>query len=190
MPIKPIDSSPQSRTAAGKAKATSAAAVLNSNISAITSIEREAMACRSGGERLGDVIARHAGRLWFITAHAIWFLGWMVVNAGVIPGIHAFDPYPYQFLTFVVSLEAIFLSLFILMSQNRANKQADSRSHLDLQINLLAEQESTKTLEMLQKLCEYHGLAVANDPEVEMLKHSTQPEQLLVELKKSLPKEC
>jgi len=150
-------------------------------------MERDATEGRSIGERMGDAIAHRAGRLWFIGAHAIWFGGWIVLNAGLVPGIRAFDPYPYQFLTFVVSLEAIFLSLFILMSQNRGNKQADSRSHLDLQINLLAEQESTKMLQMLQKLCEHHKLSIANDPEVELLEHPTQPETLLQELKENLP---
>jgi uncharacterized membrane protein len=158
-----------------------------SNISAIAAMERDATDCRSIGERMGDAIARYAGRLWFISAHAIWFGGWIFLNAGLVRGIPAFDPYPYQFLTFVVSLEAIFLSLFILMSQNRGNKQADSRSHLDLQVNLLAEQESTKMLEMLQKICEYHGLKIANDPELELLKNPTQPETLVQELKDSLP---
>ena len=107
-----------------------------------------------------------------------------------MPGIRPFDPFPYQFLTFVVSLEAIFLSLFILMSQNRANKQADARSHLDLQINLLAEQEATKMLEMLQSLCEYHKLAVARDPEVDLLKSPTKPAELLTELQEHLPGNC
>jgi uncharacterized membrane protein len=136
---------------------------------------------------MGDAIAHRAGRLWFISAHAIWFGGWILLNAGLVPGIRAFDPYPYQFLTFVVSLEAIFLSLFILMSQNRGNKQADSRSHLDLQINLLAEQESTKMLQMLQKLCEHHNLSIAHDPELELLTNPTEPETLLKELKENLP---
>ena len=82
------------------------------NVSAIMSIEREAVAARSIGERLGDVIARQAGRLWFIVAHLIWFGVWVLLNAGLIPSLGAFDRYPYQFLNFVVSLEAIFLSLF------------------------------------------------------------------------------
>ena len=137
------------------------------------------MSARSTAERVSDAVARHAGRVWFISAHAIWFSGWIALNTGRVWGIHPFDPYPYQFLTFVVSLEAIFLSLFILMSQNRANRQADARSHLDLQINLLAEQESTKILQMLQSICVYHNLATAHDPEVENLKSPTEPAQLL-----------
>lgn len=157
------------------------------NVSAITTIEKDAMAARSGGERVSDAIAHQAGRTWFIAAHAAWFGGWILVNAGKIPGIRPFDPFPYQFLTFVVSLEAIFLSLFILMSQNRANKQADARSHLDLQINMLSEQESTKMLQMLQSLCEHHKLPVARDPEVDLLKSPTKPAELLTELQKHLP---
>ena len=90
----------------------------------------------------------------------------------------------------MVSLEAIFLSLFILMSQNRSSSQADARAHLDLQINLLSEQESTKMLQMLRSLCRHHGLADASDPEVEHLEHRTEPEELLRELKESLPENC
>jgi uncharacterized membrane protein len=159
----------------------------NANITAITAMERAALDSRTSGERLGDAVARHAGRSWFIAAHFIWFAAWIVLNSDWIVFIRPFDPYPYAFLTFVVSLEAIFLSLFILMSQNRGAKQADDRAHLDLQINLLAEQESTKMLQMLQSLCEYHGLAKARDPEVEKLTVATKPDELLRELKESLP---
>lgn len=125
--------------------------------------------------------------MWFVIFHIIWFSVWIALNTKLVTIIPPFDPFPFPFLTLVVSLESTFLSLFILMSQNRSNRQADSRSHLDLQINLLAEQESTKTLQMLQKLCEFHGLPIAKDPEVEVLAHSTEPEQLLEELKDKLP---
>lgn len=74
-----------------------------------------------------------------------------------------------------------------MMSQNRAGRQAEARSHLDLQINLLAEQESTKMLQMLQLLCRYHNLQAGSDPEVEALTSDTRPEELLEELKASLP---
>ncbi|MEO7650307.1 MAG: DUF1003 domain-containing protein, partial [Bryobacteraceae bacterium] len=127
---------------------------------------------------------------WFVGAHAVWFVGWILANFGALPYIHTFDPFPYPFLTFVVSLESIFLSLFIMMSQSRASRQADARAHLDLQINLLAEQESTKMLQMLQKLCEHHRLAIAHDPEVDALKTPTEPAELLDELKEKLPDNC
>jgi uncharacterized membrane protein len=86
-----------------------------------------------------------------------------------------------------VSLESIFLSLFILMSQNRATKQADQRAHLDLQINLLAEHENTKMLSMLQALCRHHRLIEASDPEVDELAKRTEPQQVLKELADNLP---
>src|SRR5262249_48756586 len=129
------------------------------NIAAISGMEKAALEERTPGERFGDALARCAGQMWFIAAHALWFGTWIILNRGLIPGVRPFDPYPFPFLTFVVSLEAIFLSLFILMSQNRASRQADARAHLDLQINLLSEQEATKMLQMLQKLCEHHGLS-------------------------------
>jgi uncharacterized membrane protein len=173
----------------GKTKLQDVPKVPNANIVAITEMERAALESRTSGERLSDTIARHAGKTWFVAAHGIWFAAWIVLNTGWIP-IHPFDPYPYPFLTFMVSLEAIFLSLFILMSQNRGAKQADDRAHLDLQINLLAEQESTKMLQMLQSLCEYHGLSKSHDPEVEMLKVATKPDELLKELKESMPEQC
>jgi uncharacterized membrane protein len=158
----------------------------NANIKAITALEKASLESRTSGERVGDAIARHAGRSWFIALHAGWFVAWVIMNSRISP-FPPFDPYPYPFLTFVVSLEAIFLSLFILMSQNRANRQADDRAHLDLQINLLAEQEATKMLQMLQELCDHHGLSIGKDPELEQLTAATRPEQLLDDLRASLP---
>jgi len=87
----------------------------------------------------------------------------------------------------LVSLESIFLSLFILMSQNRTSQQADQRNHLDLQINLLAEDENTKILQMLQALCEYHKLPVSRDPETKELAKRTEIHDVLSELKDNLP---
>jgi uncharacterized membrane protein len=92
-----------------------------------------------------------------------------------------------QLLTLVTSLEAIFLSLFILTSQNRANTQADQRSHLDLQINLLAKAEATASLKMLQALCAHHGLKIAHDPELKPLVQRTEPKTLVRELQTQLP---
>ena len=86
----------------------------------------------------------------FVYLHAIGFAVWMIFIES--------DPWPK--LTLIVSLEAIFLSTFILMSQNRQNNQAEHWSHLDLQVNLLAEQEATKMLQMLQSICERLGADV------------------------------
>ncbi len=159
------------------------------NVAAILALEQEEMERRSLAERFSDRLTNHAGRIWFIAVHGIWFAAWILLNTGIVPFTPRFDPFPYPLLTLVVSLEAIFLSLFILMSQNRANKQADARSHLDLQINLLAEQEATKMLKMLQSLCAHHALPIANDPELEHLQAPTEPARLLEELKANFPSE-
>ncbi len=89
----------------------------------------------------------------------------------------------------IVSLESIFLSLFILMSQNRSGLQADQRNHLDLQINLLSEEENTKMLQMLQALCEHHKLAIGNDPEIAAMTRRTEVKEVVSELQSNLPGE-
>jgi len=157
------------------------------NIRAICELEHSALARRSMGERLADRVANIAGKASFAVAHAFLFSAWLTINLGGIGHSAIFDPYPFQLLTLVTSLEAIFLSLFILTSQNRATSQADQRSHLDLQINLLAEEEATATLKMLQALCAHHGLEIANDPALLPLVKRTEPKTLLKEIQTELP---
>jgi uncharacterized membrane protein len=156
------------------------------NIKAISELEHSALAKRSTSARIGDAIATHAGKMWFIVFHVGWFAIWLWLNSGH-KGRLAFDPYPYQLLSTVVSLESIFLSLFILMSQNRGNIQADQRNHLDLQINLLSEEENTKMLQMLQAICEHHKLAIARDPEIKAMTKQTEISEVLSELQEHLP---
>jgi len=99
----------------------------------------------------------------------------------------AFDPYPFSLLNVFVSLEAIFLTSFVLMTQNRMTKQADRRAHLDLQVNLLAEQELTAILQMLYALCQKAGTcARINDVRVEQLLRDTDIVQLAITLEKEL----
>jgi uncharacterized membrane protein len=119
------------------------------------------------------------------TCAVVWRLD--VLNSAHVPGVRAFDPFPYMGLTTIVSLEAIFLSLFILVSQNRATRRADERAHLDLQINLMAERENTKMLRLLQALCAHHGLAEAADWEVDEMLRETEPASIARELEKHLP---
>lgn len=154
------------------------------NVEAISAMEREALEKRSLWARIGDGIAIRAGQMWFIALHAVFFAGWIWTNLKVHP---PFDPFPFPLLTLVVALEAIFLSLFILMSQNRSNIQAEQRNHLDLQINLLAEHENTKMLQMLHTLCAHQGLVIDKDPEIEELKARTEPQEVLEQLKSNLP---
>ena len=130
----------------------SGATHMEKNVRAIASLEENAMAERSPADRLSDGLTRVAGSATCVALHAIGFTAWIVVNAGLVPGVAPFDPYPFSFLTLVVSLEAIFLSIFVLMAQNRAARLGDRRAHLDLQVDLLAERELTAMLHMLRAL--------------------------------------
>src|SRR5580658_2108966 len=156
------------------------------NIKAISELEHSALAQRTVSARIGDAIASHAGKMWFIVFHAVWFSFWLWLNSKS-KSTFAFDPFPFQLLSTIVSLESIFLSLFILMSQNRSNVQADQRNHLELQINLLSEDENTKMLQMLRALCEHQKLKIANDPEIREMTKRTEINDVLSELQDSLP---
>jgi uncharacterized membrane protein len=157
------------------------------SIKAVSDLEHAALARRTTAEAFSDFVVSQGGRPAVIALHAVWFAIWMAWNSGHIPGIHAFDPFPFMGLSTIVSLEAIFLSLFILVSQNRATRRADERAHLDLQINLMAEREATKMLRLLQALCAYHGLAEAGDVEVDEMLRETEPAIIARELEKHLP---
>jgi uncharacterized membrane protein len=135
------------------------------NVQAIKHWERAILLARSKAEQVSDWIACTAGSGPVLVLHVIWFGAWLTVNAGVVPGIRPFDPFPFPFLTMTVSLEAIFLALFVLASQNRLARQADKRSHLDLQIDLLAEREMTAVLQLLQDLARHLDVRTTVTPE-------------------------
>ena len=125
------------------------------NLDAIRAWERSYLRARSTAAKLRDWVAATAGSGLVIAGHVVWFAGWLIVNAELVPGVPAFDPFPFPFLTLAVSLEAIFLALFVLASQNRLAEQADKRSHLDLQIDLLAEREMTAVLHLLRDISQH-----------------------------------
>src|SRR5262249_11289607 len=111
------------------------------NVELIRQLEEAAKQERTKSDLVAEVIARFCGSMTFVWVHVVWFGGWIILN--LIPGIEHIDPFPFTFLTLVVSLEAIFLSTFILISQNHDARISERRNHLDLQINLLSEQENT-----------------------------------------------
>jgi uncharacterized membrane protein len=131
---------------------------LQSNIEKILTLEKQSLQKLSPVEKLANKVTAFAGSTPCILLHLIWFGGWIVVNTHMIPGIIPFDPFPFGFLTLVVSLEAIFLTLLVLMSQNRMSKEADKRAQLTLQIDMLDEQETTLILRMVQKIANHLGL--------------------------------
>jgi uncharacterized membrane protein len=112
-------------------------------------------------DRLNDV----ASSPRFLAVHAVWFTVWIVWNVGGF-GLRAFDPFPFGLLTLVVSLEAIFLSLFILMAQKRESAIGELREELGLQVNLRIEEEVTKTLQLVTGLYTRLGHRTAEDPEL------------------------
>src|SRR5947207_2475459 len=142
---------------------------VDSNVQRIAQVEREALLQRTATERIGDWIATSAGTATFAGLHALWFAFWILANCGLIAVIPPFDPYPFGFLTFVVSLEAIFLTIAVLISQNRMIKQADRRVHLDLQVNMLAEQQATLTLELVRRIALRLGVEPVTDPKMAAL---------------------
>jgi uncharacterized membrane protein len=132
---------------------------MDENVRAIQSWELGARHNRSTAERLSDWITSTAASGYTLLAHVIWFVLWIGVNSGAVPGVTPFDTFPFPLLTMMVSLEAIFLALFVLASQNRLSRQTDKREHLDLQIDLLAEREMTAVLRLLLDIAAHLNVA-------------------------------
>jgi uncharacterized membrane protein len=134
---------------------------LDENIEAIKAWQRASTHQRSPVEHLSDEITRAIAGGPALLFHVVWFGLWILANLELIPGVPAFDPFPFQLLTMTVSLEAIFLSLFVLASQSRMTHEAEKRANLDLQINLLAEREMTAVLRLLQDIARHLDVAVS-----------------------------
>ncbi len=150
------------------------------NVETITRLEQAAKAQRTSADRLAEKIASFCGSMTFVWVNAVWFGSWILLN--VIPGIPHIDPFPFTFLTLVVSLEAIFLSTFILISQNLDSRISERRSHLDLQLNLLSEQENTKMIVMLHAIAAKVGADLSQDPHLTALSEETEPERLIEQI--------
>ncbi|HZG67970.1 MAG TPA: DUF1003 domain-containing protein [Herpetosiphonaceae bacterium] len=125
-------------------------------------------------DRIADAITRFTGSMVFVYIHLIWIGSWVVVNLGWL-GIRPFDPYPFGLLTMIGSLEAIFLSTFVLISQNRMAAAADRRAELDLQISLLSEHEVTQAIKMLDAIVQHLGVPIMPSFDVEEAKHDVDP---------------
>lgn len=153
------------------------------NVRAVGQLERHASRRRSPLERFTDIVTQTAGSGTFIVIHIVWFAVWIILNRDA----YAFDAYPYNLLNLVVALEAIVLTSIVLMTQNRMTAQADKRAHLDLQVNLLAEQELTAILRMVAALCQKAGIpAHPTDSRIESLLKETDIGKLAVALDQEL----
>ena len=120
-------------------------------------------------EAFADFLTQRFGTVWFLIINALFFLIWITWNSGVL-GFTPFDPAPFILLTMMVSLEAIFLAIIVLISQNRQSKIAEIRQKLDFEIDVRSEEEVTKMLVMLEELHRHLGLRHHKDSELEWMK--------------------
>jgi uncharacterized membrane protein len=147
------------------------------NVERIQALEAREHEKATTADHVADAIANFAGSITFVLITVLLIGGWVVANL-LLPQHARVDPFPFPLLTLVLSIEAIFLSIFILMSQNRAARVSDKRSHLDLQLNLLSEQENTKVLLLLERIGQAVGADTETDPDVKVLVQATKPEAL------------
>jgi uncharacterized membrane protein len=144
---------------------------------AFAAIKAQHAANRSSMEILADRMIGFASSTPFLIVHAVLFVAWILWN---IPGtpFPKFDPYPYGMLTTIVSLEAIFLSIFVLMTQSRESRIGELREELTLQVNLRMEEEITKTLHLVAGLYARLNLALADDPELRAMLEPLDPKKM------------
>jgi uncharacterized membrane protein len=140
--------------------------------------QAEAAAAATWQARAADRMTRFAGSMPFICLHVAVFGLWIMANLGWIPGIAVWDP-SFAVLAMVASVEAIFLSTFVLITQNRMAAAADKRADLDLQISLLVEHEVTKLAVLVTAVAKRLNVAVADDPEIEQVQAEVTPEVVL-----------
>ena len=134
-------------------------------------------------ERIADRVTRFTGSMLFVYLHMLAYGLWILGNLGLIPGLEPWDP-TFVVLAMIASVEAIFLSTFILITQNRMSHMSERRAELDVQVSLLAEQEITKLVEMVSELSKRLGVSNGAGAEVEEMKRAVAPEAVLDEIEK------
>ena len=155
--------------------------VIERNIRTIIRLRLKDREERSGQDRAADAITSFSGSMGFVYLHLVWFLLWVVLNSGGL-GRQPFDAFPYGLLTMLVSLEAIFLSTLVLITQNRQSAEWERRADLDLHIGLLTEHELTRVLQMLDAVQAKLGIENHAASELADLEMETKPEDVLAEI--------
>jgi uncharacterized membrane protein len=156
----------------------SLARVVDRNVRALLARRADEERTKRRSERIADRITRFTGSMRFVYIHLTLFGTWIFVNLGIVPALPRFDP-SFVILAMVASVEAIFLSTFVLISQNRMSELADKRADLDLQISLLSEHEISRMLSLVQQVAERMGIEEALDPELDELARDVHPEMVL-----------
>lgn len=157
--------------------------VIERNICSLLEVHKREEEKKSLQDHIADRITAFSGSMSFVYLHLLWFGVWVPLNLGWF-GVKPFDPFPFGLLTMIVSLEAIFLSTFVLVSQNRMQAASDKRADLDLQINLLAEHEVTRLIQMVNAIAKKLEVEEGNDPEIEELEQEVSPDEVLKELER------
>lgn len=152
----------------------------------LRSFKAKSDAKRTDGEKLADWLTAKFGSMEFLLANVILFSGWIVVNTGHFPGLAVFDPFPFSLLTTAVSLEAIILAIFVLISQNRAARLEDIREEVELQINIISEKEVTKLMKMMAQLLEKQGVDLSSDQELQKMLKAVSADELEKRLEKEI----
>jgi uncharacterized membrane protein len=154
---------------------------LKRNVEALERRRRQESASATRQERLAEAITSFTGSMRFVYLHLALYAVWILVNLGAVPGMPKFDP-SFVILAMEASVEAIFLSTFVLISQNRTAAAADKRADLDLHINLLTEHELTKLTEVVTAIAARLDVRLGADAEIEEVKKDVAPEAVLDEI--------
>jgi uncharacterized membrane protein len=157
------------------------------NIDQIIRVETDALERRSHGETMVDAIGGFVGTPRFVVLQILAFAGWVTVNSGKLPGIVAFDPFPFPLLSAITALEAVLIAAAVLMKQNRIGVIVDRRDHLDLQINLRTERQATQIIQMLDRLSAHVGFEHDHDADGRELGRPVAIGHLVDELHRRLP---
>jgi uncharacterized membrane protein len=161
------------------------ATVVERNIEALMERRLADDARRGFQERAADRITRFTGSMTFVFIHLALFGAWIVTNLGFVPGIAGGFDEGFTVLAMVASVEAIFLSTFVLISQNRMQAQADKRADLDLQVSLLAEHEVTQLITLVREIARRMDIDEARDPALDELARDIRPEVVLTQMEDS-----
>jgi uncharacterized membrane protein len=159
---------------------------LERNIEALRQRRQREEADAAAQERIADAITRFTGSMTFVYLHLAVFGFWVVANLGWIPGVPLWDP-SFVVLAMIASVEAIFLSTFVLISQNRMATAADKRADLDLQIGLLAEHEITRLVTLVSGIADRLGVETEADAELGEITRDVAPEAVLDEIEAAKP---
>jgi uncharacterized membrane protein len=154
------------------------------NVAIIAEMERQASQVRNRGERIADWLAHFLGSWEFLLVQSVILVVWVLLN--LTAWINRWDPYPFILLNLMLSFQAAYTAPILMISQNRQSKLSERRNHLDLQINMLAEQETTEILRLLRLLCDQCGLPTEPEANVQSLQQATSPEKIVEQIREEI----